>query len=455
LGERLAGGVVFPAWARREHAGYHRFRRDLEQSQFAAPAELEQLQQRRLGKLLEYANVHCPLYRERFRAAGWREGEMPDAAAWRSLPLLTKRDLQQHGSAIESEAFPRAQRQRNQTGGSTGSPLQFQVDRARFATRMASTHRHNAWAGHQPGDWMAVLWGARLDAHAQDGLWDRCRERLLYRTVELNTSSVTLPDWDRFVQAVRRRRPRFLLAYARAAVALAEYLDGCGIGDLRFHAIITSAEVLSPAHRQIIECTLGGRVFNRYGCREVSVIASECAAHSGMHVNAEALLVEVVPDPGLSAPWGRVVVTDLLNFSMPLIRYDIGDVARWSEAPCVCGRGLPMLAEVQGRTTEFLRLPGPRVVSGPALTLVFADLSSVRQVQIVQRPSQEVILKVVPGAGYDAGVRAELRQRLDLYLRGSVPLAIEEVDAIPCLASGKYLFVVQEAAAAEATVLER
>jgi phenylacetate-CoA ligase len=444
LGERWVGGVVYPLWAWREHPGYGPWRRRFERSQYWPAERLRAWQDEQLQALLEHAAARCPLYRARFREAGLEPRAWQ--GAWARLPLLTKADIQAHGAELEAADFPARARQRNQTGGSTGSPLQFWVDRRRYASRLASTDRHNAWAGLRPGDWVAEIWGHRLDLAEGGGWWQRMRRDWLYRTLEINSSRIEPGDWDAYVEVLRRYRPRFLVAYARAAVEFAEHVRRRGIGDVRFEAIITTAEVLLEDHRRLLEAALGGRVFNRYGCREVSVIASECGEHSGMHVNAEAILVEVIPAAGLPAPWGKIVVTDLLNRSMPLIRYEIGDVGRWAEGDCACGRALPRLAAVEGRTTDFLRLPGGEAVSGPALTLVFADLGSVRQVQFVQRGDGSVRLRVVPGPGYGPEAEAEVRRRLELYLRGAVPLAFEPVAAIASEASGKYRFVVQEAA---------
>ncbi len=383
-----------------------------------------------------------PFYRERIEAAGL-QGGIQSLDDLKRLPVTTKRDIQNAGSAMWSEGFPEEKRVRNQTGGSTGSPLQFYVDAERFDSRMASTWRHNRWAGFEPGDWCAQLWGARLDQIASEGLWDFCRNRLVYRTLQLNTSSVSEEDFAAYVDKVRRFRPTAMIAYAQAAVAFCRYLKANQISDIRFESIITTAEVLLPEHRQLIEQATGGTVFNRYGCREVSVIASECQFHTGLHVNAEALYVEIVPADGDANGSGRILITDLLNRSMPLIRYEIGDVGRWAEEQaCPCGRGLPLLAEINGRTTDFLVLKDGRRISGPALTLVVADMSDVAQVQFQQSQVEQVCLKVVPGNGFGPKTVVELRRRLELYLRGSAELVIETVDNIPSESSGKYRFVI-------------
>lgn len=449
-GEVLAGRLIFPLWVRREHPAYRVFRRAVERSQFWPADQLLDLQRTRLRALLAHALQHSPFYRARLTAAGITTETNPESAAWTSLPLLTKADLKQSGPAMEATGLPNLRRYRNQTGGSTGTPVQYWVDWDRMSTRMASVDRHNAWAGLRPGDWKASVWGAPLEAQVAQCRRDRIRNALVYRSVNLNCSSIAPADWDRFFAEVRRRRPRYLLAYSSGADELAAEVTRRAYSDIQFSAIITSAEVLTAEQRQRIESGLGGKVFDRYGCREVSVIASECAAHTGLHVNAEALLVEIVPVPGMEPGWGKVVITDLLNRSQPLIRYENGDIARWAEGPCPCGRALPRLAEVKGRVADFIHLPGGRMVSGVAvLTLALAEVKQVRQLQLVERSPGDLQLRVVPGDSYGPPVRRELAQRLQRHLQGAGQLEVVEVDAIARAASGKYQFVVHESSRSE------
>jgi phenylacetate-CoA ligase len=443
--EPVVRQAVFPLWARRDHPHFRSYLKEFERTQFLDRSALEALQCERLGKLLAHAYSHCPYYKRRMTESGFHPRHLTDLSKSSAVPILTKRDIQDHRAEMLAENFPRSERVPNQTGGSTGSPLQFSVDRERFDSRMASTIRHDSWAGLEPGAWRAKLWGARLDQVTGNGWWDWCRNNFLYRTVFLNTSVLRDTDWNLFVAALRRKLPRFLVSYAQSAVLFARHVRERRIEDIQFHSIITTAEVLLPGQREFLEQTFSGRVFNRYGCREVSVIASECEHHTGMHVNAEALLVEIIPDPSIPPPAGRIVITDLLNYSMPLIRYEIGDVGRWSEKQvCPCGRGLPLLAEIQGRTTDFLVMPDGRRVSGPALTLVVADMADIRQVQFVQRDPQSVVLRVVPGRNYGSQTRTELRRRLGPYLDSRTILAIEETSSIASEVSGKYRFVINE-----------
>lgn len=440
----LIRNVVFPVWIRRDHPRYLKYRYEFDRTQFLAKADLEALQIARLRKLLRHAKDRCPFYAENLDRAEIVPEELTSLGQFARLPILTKRDIQNYGATLQAKDFPEKKRGKNQTGGSTGSPLQFYVDMERFDSRKASTLRHDLWAGLRPGDWRISLWGSRLDQARAESWWDELRNNLLHRIVALNTSKVTEKDWSRLIRDVRRLKPRAMVAYTQAAVAFARYLREQKI-DIQIDSIITTAEMLLPGQRQFLEETFGGKVFNRYGCREVSVIASECEFHRGMHVNADALLVEIVPDTSIPGKSGRILVTDLLNYSMPLIRYEIGDVGQWEEnQDCPCGRQLPLLAEVHGRSTDFLVLSDGRQISGPALTLVVSDMTDVQQVQFVQRTPSLIVLRVVAGKKYGMATERELRRRLEPYFERGAQLEVELTSSIASEISGKYRFVIRE-----------
>jgi phenylacetate-CoA ligase len=442
LASTIIGNVIYPLWARRDHPAYARYSRYFERAQYYTAAQLEELQSTRLRQQLIHAYRNIPFYRRRMETIGITPLDIRTTADLAMLPILTKRDVQDHGPDMLAENVPLQDRTRNQTGGSTGSPLQFWVDKERFDSRRASTDRHNAWTGLYPGEWCAQLWGNRLDTGASILPNINWKQRLLYRNLTLNTSSVSREDLNAYIEILRKYRPKFMIAYAQSAAMFAQHCREVGADDIHFDSVITTAEVLLPEKRKVIEEVFGAQVYNRYGSRETSVIASECGFHTGMHVNSDALMVEIEPTPGLPDGLGRVLVTDLLNRSMPLIRYEIGDLATWADpGPCACGRHLPRLARLEGRITDFLVLPDNRRVSGPSLTLVVSDMADIRQVQFVQLKTDQIVLKVVPGAGYGSDTVQELHRRLDPYIRGTANLSIVCVNGIPVESSGKYRFV--------------
>jgi phenylacetate-CoA ligase len=420
-----------------------RYLREFERTQYLPADELRDLQWQRLRALLRHAFERCPFYAERFRRAGIHTGDLRGPEDLRALPTLEKRDLQEECERMVAGGWPRADLIRNQTGGSTGVPVPFYLGKDRKCSRAAATLRHNRWAGWEVGDRAAVIWGAQVDRPA-DTWRSRLRGLLLRDPLWLDTAALTEDALRGFHAALRRHRPRIVLAYARAAVLFARWLLARGLEVPRPHALVTSAEVLEDGERALVEEVFGCPVFNRYGCREVSVLASECPAHTGLHVMAEGLYLEIETSHGPAAPGetGAILVTDLLNFAMPLVRYRIGDMGAWAGGTCPCGRGLPRLAAVAGRVTDFLVGCDGRLVSGVFLaTYVVAHRPSLGQVQIRQDRAGAVVYRLKPGRDFRPADDLDyLGRATRRFLGEAAQMGSEIVEALPPEPSGKFLF---------------
>lgn len=420
-----------------------RYLREFERSQYLPPEQLRQLQWQRLQKLLAHAYARCPFYREHFDGAGLSPGDLRSLEDLAALPLLEKSDIQQHRDRLLAADWPKEDLIPNQTGGSTGSPLSFFMSQDRLRSRNAATVRHNRWAGWDVGDKAALLWGAPRDR--PPNRWRAwLRNALLDRQLFLDTGHFTEARLLAYHEALQRFRPKVMLAYAQAAALFARFLKARGLMPYQPSAVVTSAEVLEAADRAVIEEVFGCRVFNRYGCREVSVIASECAQHDGLHVMAEGLYVEIVQDgkPARPGELGSIVVTDLLNYAMPLIRYRIGDLGAWAEGPCQCGRGLPRLQSIAGRVTDFLVGADGRLVSGAFLSLyLIGQRPSLGQVQIVQELAGQVCFRIKRGPLFrDPEDLDFLQTTTRRFLGAATVIDWEFVADLPAEASGKFIF---------------
>lgn len=420
-----------------------RYLREYERTQFLSADELRALQWQRLRTLLRHAYTECPFYRARFDRAGLTPDDLRGLEDLRALPILEKRDMQEQGGDMVARNWPRGDLIANQTGGSTGAPVSFYLSKARKCSRAAATLRHNRWAGWRVGDRAAVIWGAPRD-RPPDTWRARLRGALLREPLWLDTANVTEASLTEFHTALLRYQPRIIQAYARSAVLFARYVHAQGLTPHRPHGLITSAEVLEADERRLLEDVFGCPVFNRYGCREVSVIASECPAHSGLHVMAEGLYLEIETPRGRAAPgeMGTILVTDLLNHAMPLIRYRIGDLGAWAAGECSCGRGLPRLERVAGRVTDFLVGCDGRLVSGVYLaTYVVAQRPSLGQVQIHQHQAGTVTYRIKPGRDFNRESDiAYLQQETRRYLGAEAKIDSEVVEELPAEPSGKFLF---------------
>jgi phenylacetate-CoA ligase len=435
--------VVFPLHAMREGNGILGLLRELERTQYLEPAELADLQLRRLRRLLVHARDHCPFYRDRFAEAGLDVERVQAPADLRVLPLLTKQEIQTHHQRMRADNIPPSQMVADLTGGSTGEPLRFWRDRARTYSRDAAALRHDRWTGWDIGEKTAYIWGHRRDLGAPDTFKLRWRNRLLDRRLVLDSSSLSRRTFDGFRRALLRSDPAIYIGYANSLYLYVRYLEETGGDYHRPRAVITSAEMLAPERRAVIERVLGCRVFDRYGSRETSVIASECEQHTGLHICAEALLLEFVRQGEPVAPGepGLVVITDLLNLGMPLIRYRIEDVAVPAAERCPCGRGLPLLGMTAGRVTDFLVTSEGTIVSGASLTIfLIAKAPGVKQAQIVQERVDEITLRVVKGPEFGEQTLQFFATEIPRFFGQRVRYELEFVDAIPPDRSGKHRF---------------
>jgi phenylacetate-CoA ligase len=251
---------------------------------------------------------------------------------------------------------------------------------------------------------------------------------------------------SRFNHLLTIKRPTMLFGHAHSLYLFARFVAKHSLTTVRPKGIVSTAMVLHDFERKTIEEVFQSKVFNRYGCEEVSLIASECEAHEGLHVNQDTLIVEVVDAAGLPVPPGTpgaVVVTDLTNLVMPMIRYKVGDVAVLKKERCSCGRSYPLLTSLEGRIADYVRTPSGEYISGISLTENFAmQLEGVKQLQIVQERIDHLLFRIVAN---ESGVSPQLEQLSCLVAErfgDSMGYDVELVESIQSERSGKYRFCI-------------
>lgn len=437
--------VLFPAWTAKNGSKRLVYLADLEESQYLPRQALQELQWRQFKAMLAHAYEQCPFYRRKYLAEGLEPRDIRTPADIARVPAITKQEIQEGLSELIAADYRDRPLRKDMTGGSTGSPMVFYYDEDRLDSRAAATLRHNRWTGWDIGEKTALLWGAPRDVAAAPTAKARVRDWILDRRVILDASSIDEDRMRYFCRLLERARPQFVLAYANTLALFARFVGDAGLRPIRPKAIICSGEVLTQEARALIESTFDAKVFNRYGSREFAVIASECDAHQGLHVNAENLLVESL---GQAGEPGELVVTDLKNFAMPMIRYRTMDVGIVHERPCTCGRTLPLLELHGGRTTDFLIGTRGQRVSGIVLaTYGITEIPGLRQVQFVQHRRDHVTARVVRGPAWSEAAREALVLKVRTWLGDTVGVDLEFADAIPLEASGKHRFSISTVAA--------
>ncbi len=413
------------------------------------PAEvLRRHQHGLLAQLVRHAQATVAWYAGRLDVGSLFTDNAFDADAWRSVPFLTRTDIQQSGSDLHSTQVPpeHGRITRQWTGGSTGTPVVVLTTELALRFWIANTLRKHAWQGTDLSQKLAVI-RYRTDNAADppdgEGLstWGTATVGRVATgpCVVLNVKSTTS---EQAVWLVREQ-PAYLQTYPSVAHALARHFQESGLSLANLRQVLTYGEVLESPVRAACRDAWGADVVDAYSANEVGHIAVQCAADRPYHVQAEHLLVEVLDDEGNSCQpghTGRVVVTDLFNYAMPLVRYDIGDYAEVGEV-CSCGINLPTLCSVVGRQRNMFVLPSGDTI-WPALRVDPLDALGpelpIRQFQVAQVSRTQLEARLVSERPLAEAEQGAIRKMLAEATSDEFDVRFVYVDEIPRSPTGKF-----------------
>ncbi len=329
------------------------------------------------------------------------------------------------------------------TGGSSGEPLIFYIGKERVSHDVAAKWRATRWWGVDIGDPEVVIWGSPIEVGAQDRV--KALRDLILRTHLLPAFEMSVANLRKFVSEIRRIRPRMIFGYPSALAHIARYArdERIALHDVGLKVAFVTSERLYDHQRMLIQEVLGCPVANGYGGRDAGFIAHECPS-GNFHISAEDIIVETVDGNGKGVPFGtsgEIVVTHLATGDFPFIRYRTGDVGVLTNESCACGRGLPILKEVQGRTTDFVVAQDGTVLHGLALIYVIRDLPGVRKFKIIQERLDFTRVLLVTDATFNETVLPTIVRAFKQRLGQQVTIEIELVADVPPEESGKYRYV--------------
>lgn len=432
--------ILYPSiLAIRGEFGMYRKLQELKALQWSNAEEVRRHQSHRLAELLGHAARTVPFYRE-----DW-DVEVPVLAEYasdvlRRLPLLTKEDLQQNIERLRSEESPVRVSEKT-TGGSTGRPVTVIKDREALGRERAASWLGYGWFGVEIGDRGARFWGSPIDLgerRIRFALADLAMNRIRFSAFAFDDKDLG-NYWDRCLKWM----PDYLYGYVSMLTEFARHLRSQGYDGARLDlkVVITTAEALTAPQRELLEDIFDAPVQNEYGCGEVGAIAYECP-QGCLHVMADNVVVELLKEDGSPASpgeVGEVVVTDLNNRAMPLVRYRIGDRAVKGEE-CDCGRGFPVLKEIQGRAYDFVQDCDGRRFHGEYFMYLFEDLrdrgAEIDQFRVVQLSEDELLVKVAAPKPLAEEDEAFIRQRIGRDVMGML-VKVRRVLEIERLDSGK------------------
>jgi len=423
--------------------------KDLEKRQWFPEQKLRTIQWLMLKKLLEHVYNNVPYYRQKFIGLGVQPSDIKTPADFQQLPLLTKADIQEHENELAAIDHLGRLKVKSWTGGSTGQPLRFAYSRYSYEMRRAGAIRCDRWTGWNIGETVLNIWG--LPIKLPKGPLRRFKDYVYNRTygdIVVNSYNFTEKTLEKCLKSLNRHKPGLIIAYATPMSHLAQFVSERKCNIHKPKAIITTAEMLYPEQRELIESVFECKIFNRYGSREVSLIAAECEKHNGLHLNIDNLYIEFIRDgkPVKVGEVGDVIVTDLNNYGMPFIRYKIGDIGVPSDEKCTCGRGFPLMERVLGRSLDMVVTSSGKYISGLAFNTILLQFQDIKQYQLTQEDISQFTVQIVPvksslrpfGNGLKDETLSLLKKEIANVVGYEAKIDIQKVDFIPPEESGKY-----------------
>jgi phenylacetate-CoA ligase len=409
-----------------------------EQSQRWPAERLLHPQLNQASRLVQFASEHSPWHRTRLAHAGYKPAEALDIESFRALPLMTRAELQQAGSDAFCAKTPRdhGNVQTGKTTGSTGRSLVYRQTALNQLFWRTFTLRDHFWHGR---DLAATLAAIRIGAtRTIQPSWGSSPPSLFQTgpcaTLDISTDIGAQIDW------ILENNPAYLLTLPGNLAALLPGLESQRKNLTQLKQFITVGELVSPALRQQCRDRLGISLVDIYSAREVGYMALQCPAHDHYHVQSEGVLLEVLDETGRPCEpgqMGRVVVTALHSFAMPFIRYEIGDYAI-AGSPCPCGRGLPTLERIVGRSRNLVTLP-----DGTRHWPVFGNdrwvgQFPIDQIQLHQRTVNDIEVKLVARRALTETEEKRFFEILHESLGHPFATTVTYLDDIPPGPGGKY-----------------
>ncbi len=440
----MCSRVLFPLHERIKGHDSLALRVRLEKSQWWAAEQLAEERGRRLREFLVTIGQRVPYYREMFQRLGFDPRSVSSCDDLAALPLLDKRDVRANGERLKADGH--GPLTRYNTGGSSGEPLIFFMGKGRKSHDVAAKWRATRWWDVDIGDRELVVWGSPVELGAQDRI-RRLRDGLM-RSHLLPAFEMSLANLDRFVATICAVRPAMLFGYPSSLSLIAAHArqKNVELRNLGIKVAFVTSEKLYDEQRALISEVFGCPVANGYGARDAGFIAHECPSGS-LHISAEDIIVETLgPDgtPSARGAPGEIVVTHLGTADFPFLRYRTGDIGVLGDRPCACGRGLPVLDEVQGRTTDFVVAKDGTVMHGLALIYTVRDLPGVERFRIEQLSIDLTVVKLVTGPAFAAGGEERIIRDFKERLGATVDIRVERVADIANESSGKFRYVVSQ-----------
>ncbi len=418
---------------------FHSLRNELEVSQWWSREQLDALQCERLISLISYSAKHVPYYRRVFARHGIKASHIQTPEDLNRLPKLTKDIVRQEKRNLISDEYDVASLRTESTSGTTGSPLTIWLDDRTYLYARAVQELQYKWAGRKVDDWIGVLAGYKVIPIAREKppFWVKnyAGKQIHFSSYHLNAKNV-----DRYLGELRKSSVRFLLGYPSTVGLLAKLINEHAREPIPLKGVFASSEPVYGWHREEIDKAFQCRIYDFYGQAERIGNAINCDLTTDLHATMETSIVEL--DEVVDGQF-TITGTSLVNYAMPLIRYEMNDVtAGFVQGECSCGRKHRLIKPIQTKMEDYVVTPRGNIVSASILTFPLKTPEGIIESQIVQEEVDVLRIMLVTDSSFDRDQKAKLQSSIMSCVGSDMHIIVEEVDRIPRTQNGKFRFLI-------------
>jgi phenylacetate-coenzyme A ligase PaaK-like adenylate-forming protein len=432
---------TIPAHAVYEGNSYLKDLKYLNQSQYFDPEVIKEKQWMKIKNILDHAYQNTRFYRENFDKEKINLGKVNTWNDFFQIPFLTKEEVRNHKGKMFASNYDKYIK--FITSGSSGIPLEGYRNKSCQHFKQAMNVRSSQCAGYKLGERIYCLYG---DPESKLTWKQKINRKFISRTGFLNTLDLSNESMMNFANLLSRKPPSLLWGHTHNMYIFANFLEKNGIENIQPKGMYSAGMVLHNYEREKVEKVFNCKFQDRYGCEEIGLIAAECKEQEGLHINTDGVYVEFVDKHGLPVSPGepgQIVVTDLTNYFMPFIRYQMGDVGISVNKQCSCGRTQPLIKSIEGRIADFILTPEGKAISGISLTDHFgASIPGVAQIQIVQEKINFLVFNIVRDSAFDENSYRKMDNLVTTFFGKSMQYECQFVKKINREPSGKYRFTI-------------
>lgn len=455
----LVKHITLPFYERRRGSDLLQRMNTYKASQWLSTEALREMQFQKLSKLLKHAYDNVPLYREKFETIGAVPEDIKSFEDYAKFPTLVKKELQERLDDLTAKNADPANLLKGITSGSSGQPTIYLQERTSNRDRVAAGKRLTGIAGWDVGLRLFYLWrdspfqieGDKITAVDNryvlpDTLVRRFKRRLHDRfgvvnpTLRVDPTMMTESEMADMFRRLKRFNPDVVISYVNTLYRFAQFMEDEKLSGIHPRSVIVSSESLYPHQRELMERVFGCRVYNRYGLSETGIVAIECEERNGLHINQEILHIEYQPTVSDTQ---EIVVTDLINHGMPILRYETGDTGVPVTGTCACGRGLERIGNLEGRVIELL----PSKLGGHVNGQLFATfhwIQGVKQYQVIQDRIDAFRINIVKTGEFESRNLDPMVEVIREKFGEDAQVDVNYLDTIPFTSGGKYKLVVSK-----------